>query len=87
MAVLEAMSYGIPLVVSDVGDIPYVVKDYENGYLIKAGDKKQLEDRILKLLKSEELRSKISVNNYKKVKKHFNLQFNLQKLNEIYMKL
>lgn len=87
MAILEAMSYGIPLVVSDVGDIPYVVKEGENGYLIKAGDKKQLEDRLLKLIKDNELRSKISINNYLKVNKDFNLKFNLQRLSKIYKEL
>mgnify|MGYP004509152633 CR=1 FL=1 len=87
MAILEAMSYGIPVVVSDVGDIPYLVKDYENGYLIKAGDKKLLENRILKLIENDDLRIKISRNNYKKVKDKFNLQINLKKLEEIYRML
>ena len=87
MAILEAMSYGIPLVVSDVGDIPYLVNDEDNGYLINAGDKKQLEDRILRLIKDKDLRSKISRNNYEKVKDKFNLQLNLKKLENIYITL
>ena len=87
MAILEAMSYGIPLVVSDVGDIPYLVNDEENGYLINAGDKKQLEDRVLRLMKDKDLRAKISRNNYDKVKNKFNLQLNLKKIEKIYMGL
>ncbi len=38
MAILEAMSAGVPVVVTPVGAIPEVVRDDENGRLVPAGD-------------------------------------------------
>ena len=38
IAILEAMSYGMPIISTDVGGIPVVVKTDVNGKLIKPGD-------------------------------------------------
>lgn len=38
VAILEAMSYGMPIISTNVGDIELAVKDSENGYLINPGD-------------------------------------------------
>lgn len=87
MAILEAMSFGIPLVVSNVGGIPTVVEDNINGYLITPGDKEVLKLSILKLLKDKERREIISKNNYDKIIKHFNLNKNIETLYNIYSEL
>lgn len=87
MAILEAMSYGIPVVVTDVGGIPSVVINKENGYLITPGDKENLKLSILDLLKNRDERERISNNNYEKIIKHFNLNKNIEVLYEIYSKL
>jgi len=84
MAILEAMSYGIPLVVSNVGDIPSVVNNKKNGYLINAGDKQDLERKILQLLNNNNLRQQISENNYRKIYNSFNLKTNMDKLYKLY---
>ena len=42
MSILEAMSFGKPIVASKVGGIPRVVKPNENGWLVEAGDLKGL---------------------------------------------
>ena len=38
LAITEAFSLGVPVVASDVGPLPDIVKDGENGALFKAGD-------------------------------------------------
>lgn len=87
MAILEAMSFGIPLVVSNVGGIPSVVNDKENGFLINPGDTKKLKDCIIKLIKEENYRLEISNNNYMKITTEFNLQKNIQILYDLYESL
>lgn len=47
MALVEAMSMGIPVVGSDISGIKFVLKDFED-LLFKAGDSKALEQIILK---------------------------------------
>lgn len=46
MAVLEAMSFGLPIICTNVGDIEDAVIDGENGFLIRPGDIYNLADRI-----------------------------------------
>lgn len=49
MAILEALSYGMPVVTTDVGDIPSAVQDGYNGYLFCPGDIQALERAIIKI--------------------------------------
>lgn len=46
LSVLEAMSYGKPVISTTVGGIPEVVKNDLNGYLIRPGDQPDLFRRI-----------------------------------------
>ena len=45
-AVIEAMSAGVPVIATKVGAIPEMVTDGENGFLINAGSRAQLADRM-----------------------------------------
>jgi glycosyltransferase involved in cell wall biosynthesis len=47
--ILEAMASGKPVIASDLGGIPELVADGENSYLFKAGDAKDLAEKIKKL--------------------------------------
>lgn len=62
MVCAEAMSCGIPVIGSNVGGIPEIVKDGYNGLLIEAGNIKQLEEGILTLCDKEEYRLELSHN-------------------------
>ena len=42
ISILEAMSYGMPIISTPVGGIPDVVKDGVNGILVKPGNKEQI---------------------------------------------
>lgn len=52
---IEAMAAGIPLIGSDVGGIPHMVRDGENGFLFPRGDAKALEQRLRTLLANPEM--------------------------------
>lgn len=56
VAILEAMSYGLPVIATPVGSIPTMVHDGENGILIPAADSKALADAIDRLLDNPSLR-------------------------------
>lgn len=49
ISILEAISYGIPVIATDVGDISSAVHDGENGYLFQPGDVSALTSAILKI--------------------------------------
>ena len=50
MSVLEAMSYGIPCISTNVGSIPSVIENNNNGIIINPGDKIALRESLINLL-------------------------------------
>lgn len=59
-ALQVALYAGRPIVASDVGGIPEVIQEAENGLLFPAGDTKALEDVLHRLLIDEELSDRIA---------------------------
>jgi len=55
-SIIEAMVYGIPPVVTDVGGSPELVVDGESGYVVPPADPQALADAFEKLYRDTELR-------------------------------
>jgi len=55
MVAIEAMQLGIPVIGSNVGGIPEIVRDGVNGLLVAPNNAEALADRIQQLLDEEEL--------------------------------
>ena len=70
---LEAMEYKLPIVTTDEGGIPDVVKNGENGLIAKKKDAVSLADCMEKLLEDKDLREKMGENGYRKFKSNFTL--------------
>jgi N-acetyl-alpha-D-glucosaminyl L-malate synthase BshA len=56
LSALEAMACGVPVVGSDAGGLPEVVKHAETGFLLPVGDVDGMAARTLEILKDEERR-------------------------------
>ncbi|MGB1581318.1 MAG: glycosyltransferase family 4 protein [Nevskiales bacterium] len=59
---LDAMQKGLPIVASDVGGIPEIVRDQHNGLLVPAGDAAALAGAIRKLYADAALRKRLAEN-------------------------
>lgn len=55
IAVLEAMGYGLGIVTTDVGGIPKLIRNEENGCIGKPGDIRTMAQNVIKLLQEPEL--------------------------------
>lgn len=55
LSILEAFSAGLPVITTDAGGIPYIVKEGGTGFLVKMGDHAALAERALRLLADPEL--------------------------------
>lgn len=86
IAILEAMSYGLPVVASNTGGIPEIVKDGQNGLLVIPGDIDGLFETIMKLADSKELRREMGIRGAS-ITKDFYLDSVKQQLLEVYSNL
>lgn len=71
---LEAMQYKLPVISTEVGGIPDVVKDGENGLIAEMKNPKSLADCIGRLIDDKELREKMGEDGYCKFKEHYTQQ-------------
>ena len=60
LVTIESLAVGTPLVVSDVGGLPEIVRDGENGFLVPPDDPDALAERISRLLSDEALWNDLS---------------------------
>ena len=55
ISILEAMSYGLPVIATKTGGIPELVEDRINGFLINVGDMKMLYEYLMCFYKDRKL--------------------------------
>jgi glycosyltransferase involved in cell wall biosynthesis len=84
MAILEGMSYGLPIISTPVGGIPEAVKDDINGYLVEPGDIEGLASSLEKLIVNPKLRISMGGTNQKAIQENFSLKSLMDSLEEIY---
>jgi len=56
LSMLEAMAWGLPVIVTPVGGISEIVQDGENGLIVEPSNIEQLSDAMKSLIANEELR-------------------------------
>lgn len=79
VSIMEAMALGLPIVSTDVGGIPFLLKDNEEAVLVPPKNPEAFANGIKKLLKDEELAEKLRSNarkkaemyDWQKVKEHW----------------
>jgi glycosyltransferase involved in cell wall biosynthesis len=57
--IVEAMAAGLPIVATSVGDLPDIIKNSQQGFLVEPGDTTGIARAINKLLDDPELRRKM----------------------------
>lgn len=71
MVLLEAMSYGVPLVATRVGGVPDLLIDGDNGLLFSAGDRDGGRAAIERLLADPALRERLGTSGHQKASAEF----------------
>jgi glycosyltransferase involved in cell wall biosynthesis len=68
MALLEAMSWGLPVITTPVGGIPELVITNENGLLVTPGKTQELSKAMQSLIIDRELRQRLGANARESIK-------------------
>lgn len=87
VSILEAMNYGCAVVATDVGGIPMMIADSENGVLVKPKDTDSLYEGLMKLLDDPTKAKEYGNKARKCVADNFDIKKTINDLNRIYDEL
>ncbi|MDE0003326.1 MAG: glycosyltransferase [Rhodospirillaceae bacterium] len=83
VAILEAMSCGVPVVASDAGGIPDIVEHERSGLLFPSGDSRELCAALMRMLDDESLRLRLARAGRVRVQS----RFSVPRMNRRYMEV
>jgi len=87
MVLAEAMAEGIPVIASNVGGIPYVVKDKETGFLFEPGNIKELSEKIEYIIKNKNEAKKMGMTAKEEARKRWHPDIVAEKTFAVYKKV
>lgn len=85
IGVIEAMHYGLPCVVSNVGGMPESVEHHYNGLLVEPNDVTAHTNAILTLLDDKEFRKRAGENSYHRSNELFSFNKFEEEMNFVYL--
>ena len=84
LAALEALSCKVPVIATDVGGLPEVVIDGENGFLFPVGDVDSMAAAAVKLLRNDDLRRRFGESGRRLALEQFNQDDIVERYRRIY---
>lgn len=80
ISILEAMAFGLPVISTNIGEIPKVVQNNINGWIIEPGDNKSLKNAIIKYIKNHESYQTMRDRNIQDYKNKFSTSLRISEL-------
>jgi len=87
VSLLEAMAYGLPVIVTDLEGNRECVKEGVNGFLFPKGDFKALGEKIIYLLRDEDTRRRFGAISRRYVEKEGSYEDEMRKMEKLYKEL
>lgn len=81
---VEAMSCGVPVISTDVSGIPEIIKNGENGILVKTENAEAIADSMQKIYNDRFYAEELATEGLKTVKENFDGDTTAQKLKELF---
>jgi glycosyltransferase involved in cell wall biosynthesis len=81
---VEAMAAGLPVVSGESGSLPEIVTDGVEGFLIPPGDVDAHADALLRLARDPDLRARMGMAGWARVRKDFSLDAEIRLLREFF---
>ena len=86
-AIMESMAFGVPVIATNSGGTPEIIKDKENGFLLEKNNTYELKEQILILLNNQDLRNRLAINAANTIREHFLLEKKTQQYIGLYKSL
>ncbi len=86
-SLLDAFASRVPVIATNVGGIPEIVRDGVNGILVPPGDPKALSRAIISLLKNKDLAGRIAKEGFHLAKEKFSVERMARDTKKIYDRL
>ncbi len=83
----QAMVAGLPVVANNIDGNAEIIQDGTNGFLITPGDTAGMADRVVQLVKDQELKRRISEKGHETALREFSLNDMVRKIAELYEEL
>lgn len=80
LVVIEAMLFGKPVIASNVGGVPELIKNNENGILVQSSDHNQLSEAVLEMLKDGSKAYLLGQNGKNMIYSEFGSKFRAQEM-------
>lgn len=87
LAILEAMSYGLPVVATNVGGVANLIRNRETGLLINPASSKEIYNALLNLLEDKKLREELGQNAKQFVKENYSLDRMVNSYKRVYQEV
>ncbi|MBI2654824.1 glycosyltransferase family 4 protein [Candidatus Woesearchaeota archaeon] len=87
LVLLEAMSCGTPVIGTNTGGIPSIVKNNQTGILVNERNENELSNAITKIMSDRKLLQKLSTNGIKFVKNNYSWDIVAKKFDDLYKKM
>lgn len=84
MTILESLSQGVPVIVNNIGNLPYIIKDGFNGLVCDFSNIEKINDTLNKMTFNNTLYQQLVVNSIKSVETLYSPDINYKQLMSIY---
>lgn len=84
MALIEAMSCGLPSIVTDVGGLPHVAEDGETSIVVNERSADALADALAHMFKNPDVRTRMSERAYEYVRENYTAEVVTDRLYQFY---
>jgi len=85
--VLEAMAAGVPVVASNVGGVPELIKDRVNGFLFESENQEQLATLMEGLLLDKGTARAVAARARERVRREFRFEDTVERIERLYLRL
>jgi len=82
--VIEAMAMGKPVVATNVGGVPEIIRSDHTGILVELANPDAIAQAVVRLLKDEELSKKIGQAGLRRVQEKFTIEKHVQEIQRVY---